>query len=72
MIGSIIINAKEINDFRIIEANAIARVEKNNNNKNAIFNIHLTAFYNKTHRYHYFLMSCGRCSLRNIWKSQFN
>jgi hypothetical protein len=63
MIGSIIINAKEINDFRIIEANAIARVEKNNNNKNAIFNIHLTAFYNKTHRYHYFLMSW--------WKVQF-
>ena len=48
MIGSIIINAKEINDFRIIEANAIARVEKNNNNKkNDFFNIHLTAFYNK-------------------------
>jgi hypothetical protein len=28
VIDSIIINAKEIIDFRIIEANAIARVEK--------------------------------------------
>ncbi|CAJ0636247.1 16071_t:CDS:2, partial [Entrophospora sp. SA101] len=31
----------------IIEANAIARVEKNNNNKNGIFNLYLTAYYNK-------------------------
>ena len=42
-----ITNSKETIDFRIIEANAIARVEKKNNNKNGIFNLHLTAFYNK-------------------------
>jgi len=42
-----IINIKETNDFRVIEANAITRVEKNNNNKNGIFNLQLTAFYNK-------------------------
>jgi hypothetical protein len=42
-----IINTKETNNLTVIEANAIVRVEKNNNNINGTFNLHLTAFYNK-------------------------
>ena len=42
-----IINSKESNNFTVIEANAVTRVEKNNNNKNGTFNLHLTAYYNK-------------------------
>ena len=42
-----IVNIKETNNFTVIEANAIARVEKNNDNINGTFNLHLTAFYNK-------------------------
>ncbi|CAG8740547.1 13775_t:CDS:2, partial [Dentiscutata erythropus] len=42
-----IISIKETNDFIVIEANATARVKKNSNNKDDIFNFHLTVFYNK-------------------------
>ena len=38
---------KETNNFTVIEANSIARVEKNNNNIDGTFNLYLTAFYNK-------------------------
>ena len=36
-----IVNTKETNNFTVIEANAVARVEKNND-KNGIFNLQLT------------------------------
>jgi hypothetical protein len=42
-----IVSTKETNDFIVIDANATARVEKNNNNIDGTFNLHLTAFYNK-------------------------
>ncbi|RHZ78447.1 hypothetical protein Glove_164g41 [Diversispora epigaea] len=42
-----IVSTKETNNFTIIEANAISRVEKNNNNIDGTFNFYLTAFYNK-------------------------
>ena len=42
-----IVSTKETNNFTVIEANAIARVEKNNNNIDGTFNLYLTAFYNR-------------------------
>ena len=42
-----IISTIETNNFTVIEANATARVEKNDNNKDGTFNLYLTAFYNK-------------------------
>ena len=42
-----IVSTKETNNFTVIEANATARVEKNDNNKDGTFNLYLTAFYNK-------------------------
>ena len=46
MIDSIV-STKETNNFTVIVANAIARVEKNNNNIDGTFNLYLTAFYNR-------------------------